>query len=97
MPSKRNLIGDDPGNRRHALNIRWSRILAFCGGIVALVSILFLHSLAGSQHPPVWTNTGLLIVSVGLFWYSLARWRWQTVFKTTAGIAAGSLFAVYIT
>src|SRR6056297_2713379 len=97
MPSKRELIGDDPpsGGRRRS-NFRWNRIFAFCGGIVALVGILFSQPLIESQQLPVWAITGLAVVPVGLFWYSLTTWRWQTVLKATAGIAVGSFLAVYI-
>ena len=97
MPSKRELIGDDPsGDGRRGSNIRWNRILAFCGGIVTLVGIFSFQSLVSSQHLLVWAHTGLAVVPVGLFWYSFTTWRWQTVLKATAGIAAGSFLAVYI-
>jgi len=97
MPSKRELIGDDPsGDRRQRSNIRWNRILAFCGGIVALVGIFSFQPSVSSQHLPVWAHTGLAVVPVGLFWYSLTTWRWQTVLKATAGIAVGTLVAMCI-
>jgi len=97
VPSKRELIGDDPpSDGRRRPNIRWNRIFAFCGGIVALVGILSFQPLIDSQHLPVWANTVLPVVPVGLFWYSLTTWRWQTVLKATAGIAVGSFVAVYI-
>ncbi|ERH01320.1 MAG: hypothetical protein J07HN6_02955 [Halonotius sp. J07HN6] len=96
MPSKRELIGSTPPSEELDLSaVQWDRITAFVGGIVALVGLLYLYPNIGSQLP-VWASQTLPAIPVGLIWYGLTSWRWQTVLKATAGIAAGGLLAVYI-
>jgi hypothetical protein len=96
MPSRRELIGDAPASDGLDWSaVRWNRITAFVGGLVALVGLLYLHPLVDARLP-AWASQILPAIPVGLIWYGLTSWRWQTVLKATAGIAAGGLLAVSI-
>ncbi|ERH02329.1 MAG: hypothetical protein J07HN6_01897 [Halonotius sp. J07HN6] len=95
MPSKRELIGNTPPSDYPWSALQWDRITAFVGGLVALVGLLYLHPMIDSQLP-VWAERILPAIPVGLIWYGLTTWRWQTILKATAGMTAGNLIAVYV-
>jgi len=96
MPSRRELVGNAPPSDDFDWSaVRWNRVTAFVGGIVALGGMLYLYPDIDSRLP-VWASKILPAIPVGLIWYGLTGWRWQTVLKATAGIVAGGLLAGYI-
>jgi len=66
MPSRRELVGNAPPSDDFDWSaVRWNRVTAFVGGIVALGGMLYLYPDIDSRLP-VWASKILPAIPVGL-------------------------------
>lgn len=94
MPSKRELLGSGPPSEGLQWSeFQWNRIFAFCGGVVLLVSYLWIDPF---EYAPDWIAAMLSVVPVGFFLYAFTNQSWRTSSKISVGIAIGSGLGTYL-